>query len=118
MFIVRGTTPDIIATIPATIEPTTIAEIWFSLSQAGKLIAHKDLSCGDILISEDKILIRLTQQETLALQTYTNAQMGLRLLLSDGTAMASRNVCMVDVHDVIEGGIIYEPLTELPDDTV
>lgn len=105
MVIVRGTTPEIICTIPEEIELTNAKEIWVSIGQSGKVI-NKTLSNNDVIINEHTLLLRLTQEETLSLSSFIDANIDIRILLNDDTALASINKGVIDVRNVIKGGVI------------
>ncbi len=109
MVISRGTTPLIwIEVKPDELVLENIKEIWVSISQGGKLVVDRKLSDGTIELQDNSIVVKLTQQETLAMNTITKTLMGIRILLDNGEAYASSLDCSSEltVQNVVKGGLI------------
>ncbi len=120
LVIVRGTTPIIECLIPDDIPLSEATEAWVSIGQGGALVVDKSLSQGTAVIDGQTLSIALTQEETLKFKTYTQAVIGVRLLLNGTDALASLNQSnapsmdscsyeadtTIDIQDVIKGGVI------------
>jgi len=106
VIITRGTTPEITCVLPYELQIESISEIWISISQTGAILVDRKLSNGGIIISDHNLLIRLTQEETLSFKTSDVAKCGVRLLLHDGTAMASKIIEVVTINGIVKGGVI------------
>lgn len=82
-----------------------VSEIWITI-QGDKVIKTWDYSSGDVIIDVEnkKILVTLTQEETLAFKPgklYTQ----LRILFNDDRAFASK-IMNLTIEDVLKGGEI------------
>lgn len=105
MTITRGTTPELFCVIPAEISVDNVKEIWISIAQTGEVIIDRKLSDGGIVINVPNLTFRLTQEESLKFRTFSSAYCGVRILLNDGTALASKKE-EITISDVIKGGVI------------
>jgi hypothetical protein len=115
MEIIRGTTPTIIITITNKMDLTTIQAVWVYISQQNKVKVDKLFSDVVIDAENNKILVKLTQEDTLALKS-GDALFQIRLLLADGTALATI-ATDIKILEIYKGGIISEELDELPPET-
>ncbi len=111
MIIARGTTPTVVCKIPDSTSLDDISEIWFSITQNGKLVVDKIYTNGDVFIDQEQhtIAASLTQTETLKLtNTEPRPFFGLRILYSDGHVIASRTKksSIVFVQEIAKEGII------------
>lgn len=102
--ITRGTTPTITIHVPEDVELNTASEIWVTLKQQPKILTKK-LTNGAVLITGSDISINLTQTETLQFQAGAGGLIQVRILLSDGLALASQ-IERVNIYDVIQAGEI------------
>ena len=115
MEIIRGTTPTIVITITNEMDLTTIQKVWIYISQQNKVKVDKLFS--DVIIDAEnkKILVKLTQEDTLALKS-GDALFQIRLLLTDGTALATI-ANDIRILEIYKGGVIGEEPAELPPET-
>lgn len=99
--IIRGTTPTLEFAIPFDTE--LIDEAFVTLSQNREVVIDKPLQ--DCECSENKLLVQLTQQETLSLACDCITEIQVRVRLKDGAAMAS-NIITVDTKRILKDGAI------------
>lgn len=104
MSIIRGTTPTIVANIKNDIDLNDMVQVWFYLSQSNKVKVDKDIDDCIIDATNKKIIIKLTQEDTLNLKT-GDAIIQLRILLNDGTALANEG-SEEDILEIYKGGVI------------
>ena len=104
--IYRGTTPTIVANCKSDLDMNLITQIWFVISQQNKEKIVKYY--GDCTLDEvaKTISMKCTQEETLSLKK-GDAILQIRLLLQDGTALASPQ-CETVVYAVNKGGVITD----------
>lgn len=103
IIITRGTTPTIVAELPETIDLTQAAEIQLTLKQRPKELV-KTLSAGEVTVSGNLVSASFSQTETLSFKA-DGAAVQIRILLNDGTALAS-TIESVLVLPVLKGGVI------------
>lgn len=104
---IRGTTPiHVFSKIPVLSQD--IDELWISYLQSGKLILNK--STDSITIEDDldtmtsTAQVKLTQEDTLLFKAGP-ASIQMRILLKDGTALASDEVNIVIKRIINDGPI-------------
>lgn len=107
MQLIRGTTPTIELNIQQDIDLTMVANVWIYLSQQNKVKVDKGLDDVQINTEQHKITLILSQDDTLALKADTDTLFQIRLLLSNGTALASL-ASKVVVKQVYKQGVIEE----------
>lgn len=114
MIIRRGTTPTIDILIPEYINWSDVNVAWVYIWQGSVKI---DKSLEDIDASAFPVIrITLTQEDTLSLTPVIGpdgARIQVRLLMNDGTALASQrgNIVVTDVDkDGVIGGVEPEPI--------
>jgi len=88
MVLIQGTTPTIIINIKNDIEFSQIAGASLTISQRDKIRVHKDITDITVNPVERRIKVLLTQEDTLNLRE-GDAIIQVRILMSDGTALAS-----------------------------
>lgn len=115
MQLIRGTTPTIIITVQTDIDLTQVAEVWIYISQQNKVKVDKQLEDVSIDAEHKTITVTLSQDDTLELKANTDALFQIRLLLMNGTALATV-ASDIEVIEVYKGGVITE-LDELPPET-
>ena len=99
----RGTTPTLIFKLDTELDLTTLTQVWVTI-QNGETQYTYDITRVTI-DNEDKTLsISLTQEETLAYNRVISLAQ-IRLLTSDGKALAT-NVVDINIHNVLKGGVI------------
>ena len=98
---IRGTTPDLIFTLP--FEVKTIQTLWITFYQAGKEVFTLDNESCDL--TDNKVTIRLSQEQTLQLVSNSYVEIQLRVLNTNNVAMAS-NILKVPVQRILKGGVI------------
>lgn len=104
---IRGTTPThVFAKLP--VLSTDVDEVWVSYFQNGREILTKDKTAAEFIddTAEDTSIleVHLTQEDTLLFK-YGPASVQLRILLMDGTALASDEVPLT-VKRIIKDGVI------------
>ena len=105
MEIIRGTTPTIIITVTSELDFTTIQQVWIYISQQNKVKIDKLISDVSFQPEEKKILVTLSQDDTLALKAGSETFFQIRLLLNNGTALATV-ASKVEVVEIYKGGVI------------
>lgn len=96
----RGTTPDVELDVPY--DTRLIEKVYVTWSQEGQTVLEADVA--DVLLGEGKIWVPLTQEDTLAMSPGF-AQMQVRALFSDGSAISSAPVTY-RIVDALKGGVI------------
>lgn len=104
MSIVRGTTPTICANIKNEIDLHLITQVWFYISQQKKIRVDKTIDDCEFDYENRKILITLSQEDTLNLKA-GSAIFQLRVLLENGTALANKGA-EEKIFEVYKDGII------------
>ncbi len=98
MTITRGTTPTVTCILPDEIPTGQIAELWFSIDQAGDTKCRparsavkidRIFSKGEVEMTGNLLAITLSQEETLSLTPKVRAQLGVRILFDSGRAIAA-----------------------------
>lgn len=105
MEIIRGTTPTIEITVKSELDFDDIQQVWVYISQQNKVKVDKLISDVTLDSENKKISVLLSQEDTLALKSNSEALFQIRLLLTDETALATPAV-KVKVIEVYKGGII------------
>ena len=98
----RGTTPTIQVNL-SNVDFTNVSELWFTISQLGRVIINRELD--EVTIEGTTISVTLTQEETLALRANANTRLQVRLLMADGCAMATP-IVKLDVNAILKDGVI------------
>ena len=105
MQLIRGTTPTIIITVQTEIDLHQAAEVWIYISQQNKVKVDKQLDNVTFDYEHRTMTVLLSQEDTLALKAEQDALFQIRLLLLDGTALATL-ASKVTVKEVYKGGVI------------
>lgn len=95
----RGSTPTNIFNVNIDLRD---AKIYITYKQNGKIIVEK--TGGDVSITEDKLITRLSQEETLRFNTGA-VQIQIRYVRQDGTADAS-NIIDTRAEEILKDGEI------------
>lgn len=82
----RGTTPIHRFQLPFDTGRVTRAKVIYA--QNGQVVLEKDME--QLQLQDRELLVRLSQEDTLAFDSTCKAEIQLRLLTADGTALASR----------------------------
>lgn len=100
----RGTTPTLIfRLIDTELDLTTIVQAWVTLKKTG---TEKTWDINSLTFDNEEktITLSLSQEDTLDLPSgRINAQ--IRLLTNSGAALAT-DVVIIDINDVLKGGVI------------
>ena len=96
----RGTTP--LNTFKTNIDLTG-ATVFVTYTQRGRIILEK--TGADLEISEDAVITRLTQRDTLGFDAIQKVSIQIRYVFPDGTAGAS-NIMTADVGEILKDGEI------------
>lgn len=105
MQIIRGTTPTIKVVIKNEIDLTTVLEVWIYIVQQKRVKIDKLLSDVTIDTESRTISVTLDQEDTLALKADQDTLLQIRMLLLDGTALATVAEKVV-VKEIYKDGII------------
>ena len=98
---IRGTNPTIIFTLP--FEVSSIQRLWITFSQRNEEVFT--LSKDDCEMTDDKVTVTLSQEQTLLLMSNSLLDIQFRVLTINDTALAS-NILSVPVHRILKGGVI------------
>lgn len=101
MSIQRGSTP--VHIFQTSVDLREAEVIYITYQQAGRTIIEKDKS--DCQVSEDKIEVTLSQEETLQLKHSYGVSIQVRARFNDGTAIVS-NIIHTDVGTLLKNGVI------------
>ena len=100
---IRGTTPTLMFTTPYTADQVTSGYITFTMR--GYVVLDIPVSDDSVVISDNAISLTLTQQQTLSFQSKATSLVQLRLVLDDGSAVAS-NIIKITIGDILKDGEI------------
>lgn len=101
MIMRRGTTPT--NTITTNVDLTDATAIYLTYAQKGRVVFEKTKE--DMDVTQDKISVRLSQNDTLSLNDLLEVKIQIRALFGDGTAIAS-NIMVVPVKAILKDGEI------------
>ena len=104
MNIIRGTTPVIVVNVKNDIDLTEVANVWVYIAQRGRPVVDKIMRDAEIDAENKKITVNVSQKESLKLNAGV-ALLQVRLLMEDGTAMATY-AQDVEVAEIYKGGVI------------
>lgn len=96
----RGTTPTI--TINTDLDLTDASNLFVTFKQDGVVVFEKTLS--DVTVTEETVVVNLTQDETLALNTSAGLQFQIRASLGDNKVAS--NVMQTTVEKILKEGAI------------
>ncbi len=96
----RGTTPTIVVTVTGC-DLGMFEKVYFTFLQNGNSIIKKT---EDLVIEGNSVTIKLTQEETLSLQT-GDVQLQMRAATAEGTAVAS-GIQSIPVERILQEGVI------------
>lgn len=98
---IRGTTPTLEFTLP--IDTGQLAEAYVTLSQHGAVVIDKPLE--ECTCEEKKLIVKLTQEETLKLQCDCITEIQIRARTLSGDAIAS-NIIRESTERILKDGVI------------
>lgn len=101
--ITRGTTPTLTFTLPFPTEDVVVAHVAFG--QKGEVVLEKEMGADGCECKDGKIIVVLTQEETLRLQPCCNVDIQIRLKTEYGDVLASRPITTF-IEDVIQDEVI------------
>ena len=99
--IIRGTTPTIVYNMPEEFDPTILELTWLTFTQEGREV----FTIENPTREGNKFVVKLTQEQTLGLNSKYKAQHQLRMLAEDGTCMATKER-EVRVLGILKGGVM------------
>ena len=105
MQFIRGTTPSIEITVQTEIDLTEVAEVWIYLAQQNKPKVEKKRSDVTFNYDNKTMTVTLSQDDTLALKADVDTLFQIRMLLNDGTALATL-ASKVTIKNVYKQGVI------------
>lgn len=97
----RGTTPT--HTFGTAIDLTSAVVLFMTYKQGKNAVVERDIH--SIEVEPDKLIIKLTQEETLKFDLGKNVQIQCRAKFADGTAIAS-DILDVRVCEILKDGEI------------
>ncbi len=98
---IRGTTPTLEFSIP--FDTSLLSQAYVTFSQNGAVIIDKALEeCG---CDKNRLIVRLTQEETLKLQCDCITEIQIRAKTADGEALAS-NIMRENTERILKDGVI------------
>ena len=97
----RGTTPTLKFTLP--FDTSTLDAVWVTIAQGGNAVINKEKSDCDLKGKD--ISVTLTQADTLSLTSEIKAEIQLRVLTTDGLALASA-IFREDTKRILKDGVI------------
>lgn len=108
--IYRGTTPTLRCILPEELTDKSIAEVWITLKFFDRATLHRDqidyfLSKGEFSLSGNVITLAMSQDDTLRLHP-NDYRLDIRILLSNGSAVALKQKKTIHVIDVLKDGRI------------
>ncbi len=98
---IRGTTPTHIFTTDIDLSEAT--EIYITYSQKDNVIVEKTID--DMDISETKLVVGLSQKDTLLFDDRCKVEIQIRAIFADGTAIAS-NIMSIPIGKILKDGEI------------
>ena len=98
---IRGTTPTLEFVIP--FDTGQLAEAFVTLSQNDEVVIDKPLA--ECQCNEDKLIVRLTQEETLKLECDIVTEIQIRARTLEGEAIASQ-IIKVNTERILKDGVI------------
>ena len=101
---IRGTTPTFLWNLPFQSSLIKSAEIILKYSDANKEILIEKTK-DDCILGETSIAVTLTQEETLQFPAQASVFVQLRVLLNDGTALATHSI-EIAVDMLLKEGVI------------
>lgn len=105
MELIRGTTPTIIITVQTELDLHQVSEVWIYISQQNKVKVDKKITDVTFDYENRTISLVLSQEDTLELKAGQDSIFQIRLLLLDGTALATIG-SKVTVREIYKGGVI------------
>ena len=99
----RGTTPTL--TFTTEYAAADIAACYVTFEQRGAVVLEKAMGDSGITVSDNLITVNLTQEETLAMTTVDTCKAQIRIVLTNGNAVAS-NIVQFCVCPVLKDGEI------------
>lgn len=106
MDLIRGTTPTIYINIRDEIDLSKVVTIWIYVYQNNSIKICKELSDVSINIQDRQIIVELSQVDTLSLKR-GDALFQIRILLNDGTALATK-ASNIHIDEIYKDGVINE----------
>ena len=101
---IRGTTPTIILRTGEDVDLSSVSKAYLTFDQFGTTILDLGIDRLTISDAEHSVSAELTQEETLLFYE-ADVRIQLRLLLVDGSAMAS-NIIVTKAKDILKDGVI------------
>lgn len=98
---IRGTTPTLEFTLP--FDTADIAEGYITFTQRGQKVLERSVKDADK--SENKLTLKLTQEETLELSATRDVKIQARIRMTNGDAVASE-IITAPVREVLRDGVI------------
>ncbi len=98
---IRGTTPTLIFDLP--MDTKNLEAIYVTIGQKGRIILDKGIDALER--SGKRIILRLTQKDTLELQGNQTSEIQIRVKTFAGDALASR-IFQVNTERILKDGVI------------
>lgn len=101
--IARGSTFSFTLSLPEEMDISDAKQVWVTFTQNGKEKINKSIE--DVTIDVNKIIVTLTQEETLSLHT-GSAEMQTRILTHDDTSLVQYPIIDWEVVPILKEGVI------------
>ena len=82
-----------------------VASGYITFTMRGDVVLDIPVSDDSVVISDNAISLTLTQQQTLSFQSKATSLVQLRLVLDDGSVVAS-NIIKITIGDILKDGEI------------
>ena len=106
MKFIRGTTPSIDISVKSEIDLHQVTQVWVYISQNGNVKVDKLISDVTFDYEHRKMLVRLSQDDSLSLKQ-GEAIFQIRILMNDGTTLATE-ASKIEVDEIYKEGVIAE----------
>ena len=100
---IRGTTPTLTFTTPY--KAGEVADGYITFTMQGRILLDINITSDSVVILDNYIQLKLTQEQTLLFNTKYRTQVQLRLILSNSKRVAS-NIVNVPVGRILKEGVI------------
>lgn len=98
---IRGTTPTLTFKLP--FQTSRVDDVYITFNQANITVLEKTKNDTDL--HDDIVELKLTQADTLSLNRRPNVEIQLRVLTTDGEALASQ-IIVQSVSRILKDGVI------------
>lgn len=105
--IYRGTTPTVQFQLPDDIPAEYVAEAWMTFARGKTILFDFSMDNGDLIMNGNTLSHRFSQEETLSVKAQS-CEIGIRLLMTDGSALCTLEPEDCDIIAIPKDGVIYD----------